>query len=67
MNEKDLIEEYKNGYATGYEEGLDKRYDYNFIEKVIDAYLLVKHDCQSKDYVDRHDFITMVINKTKSI
>lgn len=67
MTEKDLKEEYENGYATGYEDGLDKRYDHDFIEKVIDAYLLVKHDCQNKDYVERHDFITKVINKTKSI
>lgn len=67
MTEKDLKEEFENGYKTGFEEGLEKRYDHDFIEKVIDAYLLVKHDCQSKDYVGRHDFITMVINKTKSI
>lgn len=67
MTEKDLQEEYNNGYETGFEDGLEKRYDHDFIEKVIDAYLLVKHDCQSKDYVERYDFITMVINKTKSI
>lgn len=67
MTEKDLREEFESGRETGFEEGLEKRYDHDFIEKVIDAYLLVKHDCQSKDYVERHDFITMVINKTKSI
>lgn len=65
--EKDLREEFESGRETGFEEGLEQRYNHDFIEKVIDAYLLTKKECQSKDYIERHDFISMVIDKTKRI
>ena len=45
--------------------GVGKNYDN--IEKIIDAYLVVKHECQHKDFMERHDFISLVIEKTKQI
>ena len=41
--------------------------NYDNIEKIIDAYLVVKHECKNKDFMERHDFISLVIEKTKQI
>lgn len=36
---------------------------HDFIETVIDNYLVVKNEVKDRDYIERHDFIQMIIDK----
>lgn len=40
----------------------------NIVESIIDSYLIVKHDIsETERYIDRHDFIMMIIDKFKEL
>ena len=68
ININDLTDNEKYIFTQGYEQGQKKSLEnYDNIEKIIDAYLVVKHECQNKDFMERHDFISLVIEKTKQI
>lgn len=68
ININDLTDNEKYIFAQGYEQGQKESLEnYDNIEKIIDAYLVVKHECQNKDSMERHDFISLVIEKTKQI
>ena len=65
-----MIEEYTNpgDYNNGIQDGIELcQNDHKFIEKVIDAYLIVKDEVKDIDFMERYDFISRVIEKTKSI
>lgn len=68
ININDLTDNEKYIFTQGYEQGQKESLEnYDNIEKIIDAYLVVKHECQNKDFMERHDFISLVIEKTKQI
>ena len=68
ININDLTDNEKYIFTQGYEQGQTESLEnYDHIEKIIDAYLVVKHECQNKDFMERHDFISLVIEKTKQI
>lgn len=68
ININDLTDNEKYIFIQGYEQGQKESLEnYDNIEKIIDAYLVVKHECQNKDFMERHDFISLVIEKTKQI
>ena len=68
ININDLTDNEKYIFTQGYEQGQKESLEnYDNIEKIIDAYLVVKHECKNKDFMERHDFISLVIEKTKQI
>lgn len=68
ININDLTDNEKYIFTQGYEQGQKECLEnHDNIEKIIDAYIVVKHECQNKDFMERHDFISLVIEKTKQI
>ena len=68
ININDLTDNEKYIFTQGYEQVQKESLEnYDNIEKIIDAYLVVKHECKNKDFMERHDFISLVIEKTKQI
>ena len=68
ININDLTDNEKYIFTQGYKKKKKESLEnYDNIEKIIDAYLVVKHECQNKDFMERHDFISLVIEKTKQI
>lgn len=68
ININDLTDNEKYIFTQGYEQGKKESLEkHDNIEKIIDAYLIVKQECQNKDFIERHDFISLVIEKTKQI
>ena len=68
ININDLTDNEKYIFTQGDEQGQKESLEnYDNIEMIIDAYLVVKHECQNKDFMERHDFISLVIEKTKQI
>lgn len=68
ININDLTDNEKYIFTQGYEQGKKESLEnYDNIEKIIDAYLIVKQECKNKNFIERHDFISLIIKKTKQI